>query len=406
MAFNSSQSGMRAANADLNVTSHNIANVGTTGFKESRAEFAEVFSTTGYGLLQNGIGAGVRVTNVAQQFSQGDINQTGRYLDLAVDREGFFTVSNNGTNVYTRAGNFQRDPNGYVTTPDGYRLQVFPPRADGVGFDTGNLVDLQLLTTDSAPAPTTNVDLGVTLPGNAAQPTIAPFSPTDSASYNETTSVTVYDSLGVAHQQAVYYVKTPTPNQWQMHVYVDGTSMGAPTNVQFDNNGTLTAPANGLVTLSPFTPSTGAGVLNMTLNINGTTQYGEQFAKRIQNQDGYATGKLNEFSVSPEGVVYARYSNGVDRAIGQVGLANFTNPQGLVSQGNNTWTHSFASGEPRIGAPGTSDFGQVASGALEASTVDLTEQLVNMIVAQRNFQANSQMLSTQDQITQTVINIR
>jgi flagellar hook protein FlgE len=406
MAFNSSLSGMKAANADLNVTSHNIANVGTTGFKESRAEFAEVFSTTGYGLLQNGIGAGVRVTNVAQQFSQGDINQTGRYLDLAIDQEGFFTVSNNGTNVYTRAGNFQRDPNGYVTTPDGYRLQVFPPRADNVGFDTGRLVDLQLLTTDSPPSPTTNVDLGVTLPGNAAQPTITPFSPNDSASFNETTSVNVYDSLGVSHQQSVYYVKTANPNEWQMHVYVDGTSMGAPTNVQFDNNGTLTAPANGLVTLASFTPTTGAGVLNMTLNISGTTQYGEQFAKRIQNQDGYATGKLNEFSVSPEGVVFARYSNGVDRAIGQVGLANFTNPQGLVSQGNNTWTHSFASGEPRIGAPGTSDFGQVASGALEASTVDLTEQLVNMIVAQRNFQANSQMLSTQDQITQTVINIR
>ena len=162
MAFNSSLSGMRAANADLNVTSHNIANVNTTGFKESRAEFAEVFSSTGYGLLRNGIGAGVRLTNVAQQFSQGDINQTGRYLDMAVDKEGFFTVSNNGTNVYTRAGNFQRDPNGYVTTPEGYRLQVFPPRADGIGFDTGNLTDLRLLTTDSPPSPTTRVELGVT----------------------------------------------------------------------------------------------------------------------------------------------------------------------------------------------------------------------------------------------------
>ncbi|WFC40467.1 flagellar hook protein FlgE [Pseudoxanthomonas sp. SE1] len=406
MAFNSSLSGMKAANADLNVTSHNIANVNTSGFKESRAEFAEVFSSTGYGLLRNGVGAGVRLTNVAQQFSQGDINQTGRYLDMAIDKEGFFTVSNNGTNVYTRAGNFQRDPNGYVTTPEGYRLQVFPPRADGVGFDTGNMVDLRLLTTDSPPSPTTSVELGVTLPGNAAEPTITPFSPTDSASYNETTSVTVYDSLGVAHQQTVYYVKTPNPNEWQMHTYVDGASMGAPTTVQFDNNGTLTAPANGLVTLAPFTPSTGAGVLNMTMNISGTTQYGEQFAKRIQNQDGYATGKLNEFSVSETGVVYARYSNGEDRALGQVALANFSNPQGLVSQGNNTWTHSYTSGEPRIGSPGTSDFGLVASGALEASTVDLTEQLVNMIVAQRNFQANSQMLSTQDQITQTVINIR
>ncbi len=406
MAFNSSLSGMKAANADLNVTSHNIANVGTTGFKESRAEFAEVFSSTGYGLLRNGIGAGVRLTNVAQQFSQGDINQTGRYLDLAVDREGFFTVSNNGTNVYTRAGNFQRDSNGYVTTPDGFRLQAFPPRADGSGFDTGRLVDLQLLTSDSPPSPTTLVNLGVTLPGNAAQPTITTFNPNDGNSYNETTSVTVYDSLGVAHQQSVYYVKTATPNEWQAHVYVDGTSMGPATTVRFDNNGALTLPANGRITLAPFTPTTGAGVLNMTLDITGTNQYGEAFAKKDQRQDGYASGKLNEFTVSPEGVVYARYSNGVDRAIGQVALTNFTNPQGLVSQGNNTWTHSYASGEPRTGAPGTSDFGQVASGALEASTVDLTEQLVNMIVAQRNFQANSQMLSTQDQITQTVINIR
>ena len=159
MAFNSSLSGMKAANADLNVTSHNISNVGTTGFKESRAEFAEVFSSTGYGLLKNGIGAGVRLSGVAQQFSQGDINQTGRYLDMAVDREGFFAVSNNGTTVYTRAGNFQRDPNGYVTTPDGMRLQVFPPRPDASGFDTGRLVDLQLLTSDSPPSPTSVVSV-------------------------------------------------------------------------------------------------------------------------------------------------------------------------------------------------------------------------------------------------------
>jgi len=406
MAFNNSLSGMKAANADLNVTSHNIANVGTTGFKQSRAEFAEVFSSTGYGLARNGVGAGVRLSNVAQQFSQGDINQTGRYLDLAVNSEGFFTVSNSGTNVYTRADNFQRDASGFVTTPDGYRLQVFPPRPDASGFDTGRLVDLQLLTTDSPPSPTTTVNLGVTLPGNAAPPANAPFDPADGASYNETTSVTVYDSLGVAHVQSVYYVKTANPNEWQVNTYVDGVSMGAPTTIAFDNNGALTVPANGQIAVGPFTPTTGAGVLNMTLDISGTTQYGEKFAKRDQRQDGYASGKLNEFSVSPEGVFYARYSNGVDLAVGQVALTNFNNTQGLVSQGNNTWSHSFSSGDPRTGAPGTADFGQVSSGALEASTVDLTEQLVNMIVAQRNFQANSQMLSTQDQITQTVINIR
>lgn len=406
MGFNTSLSGMKAANADLNVTSNNIANVNTTGFKESRAEFAEVFSSTGYGLLRNSIGAGVRLSNVAQQFTQGNINQTGRYLDLAIDQEGFFTVNNNGTSVYTRAGNFQRDANGFVTTPEGYRLQVFPPRTDGNGFHTGQLVDLQLLTSDSPPRQTTSVEIGVTLPGNAAAPAIAPFDPGDGSSYNETTAVTVYDSLGVAHSQTLYYVKTANPNEWNLHVYVDGTSMGPPSTIQFDNNGALSAPANGQVVLGAFTPTTGAGVLNMTLNIAGTTQYGEKFANRDQRQDGYASGKLNEFSVSPEGVVYARYSNGVDQALGQVALTNFTNPQGLLPLGGNCWTQSFTSGEPRLGAPGSSDFGEVASGALEASTVDLTEQLVNMILAQRNFQANSQMLSTQDQITQTVINIR
>jgi len=406
MGFNTSLSGMKAAGADLNVTSNNIANVNTTGFKESRAEFAEVFSSTGYGLLRNSIGAGVRLSNVAQQFSQGNISQTGRYLDLAIDQQGFFTVNNNGTLVYTRAGNFQRDANGFVTTPEGYRLQVFPPRNDGNGFNTGQLIDLQLLTTDSPPRPTSQVDIGVTLPGNAAAPTATPFDPADGNSYNETTAVTVYDSLGVAHTQALYYVKTANPNEWQLHVYVDGTSMGPPSTVQFDNNGTLQAPANGQITLAPYTPTTGAGVLNMTLNITGTTQYGEQFANRTQHQDGFASGKLNEFSVSPEGVIYARYSNGVDIALGQVALSNFTNPQGLMPLGGNCWTQSYASGEARLGAPGSSDFGEVASGALEASTVDLTEQLVNMILAQRNFQANSQMLSTQDQITQTVINIR
>jgi len=168
----------------------------------------------------------------------------------------------------------------------------------------------------------------------------------------------------------------------------------------------LTNPANGDITLAPFTPSTGAGVVNLTLNVAGATQYGEKFAMRDTRQDGYAAGKLNEISISEEGVVYARYSNGDDKPLGQVALTTFNNPQGLQNHGNNLWVETFSSGNPRTGAPDTSDLGQIQAGSLEASTVDLTEQLVNMIVAQRNFQANSQMVSTQDQITQTIINIR
>jgi flagellar hook protein FlgE len=158
--------------------------------------------------------------------------------------------------------------------------------------------------------------------------------------------------------------------------------------------------------MAPFTPTTGAGVMNLTLNVSGSAQYGSAFQLRDINPDGYAAGKLNEIDIDSTGVVYARFSNGADQALGQVALGTFTNPQGLQPQGNNVWAETYASGDPRIGAPDTADFGVLQSGALEASTVDLTEQLVNMITAQRNFQANAQMISTQDQVTQTIINIR
>ncbi|WP_225763817.1 flagellar hook protein FlgE [Stenotrophomonas sp. Marseille-Q4652] len=407
MSFNISLSGINAANSALNVTSNNIANVNTTGFKESRAEFADVFNSTGYGLSSTAIGSGARLSTVAQQFSQGNIDNTGRSLDLAVAGEGFFTLSMNGERVYSRAGNFQTDSNGYVVNPQGARLQVFSPNADGTGFEAGQLTDLRLLTTDSAPRPTSNVELAFTLPANAAQPIVTPFDPADSKSYNNSTGgVTVYDSLGVSHTQTSYFVKTANPNEWQVYNYVDGVGVGTPTTLQFSNNGALVSPANGEIPFDPFTPLTGAGQLSMTLDITGSTQYGENFSLRNTAQDGYASGKLNEISISEEGVVFARYSNGVDTALGQVALTSFNNPQGLKNQGSNLWTETFASGSPRTGAPDSSDFGQIQAGALEASTVDLTQQLVNMITAQRNFQANAQMLSTQNEVTQAVINIR
>ena len=431
MSFNTSLSGINAANSDLNVTANNIANVNTTGFKESRAEFADLFSYTTYGLARNAVGAGVKVSNVAQQFSQGNIDPTGRSLDFAIDGEGFFTVNKNGNTLYTRAGNFQTDNQGYVVTPDGARLQVFAPNAGGDGFDVGRLTDLQLLTTDSPPQPTGEIDLMVTLPGNAEPPTIATFDPSEPNSYNVSSGgVTVYDSLGVSHVQTSYFVKTATANEWQVYNYVDGQPVnpgsspadpaavppvaavaGTPALLRFSNTGALEAidgvtPTTGEIVMETYMPATGAGALNLTLNLAGSTQYGSEFALRSVNQDGYAAGKLSEISVSEDGVVFARYSNGDDRALGQVALTQFVNPQGLQPQGNNMWAASYTSGSPRTGAPDSSDFGQIAAGSLESSTVDLTEQLVNMIVAQRNFQANAQMISTQDQATQTIINIR
>jgi len=216
----------------------------------------------------------------------------------------------------------------------------------------------------------------------------------------------VYDSLGVSHTQTSYFVKTATANEWQVYNYVDGQAVGTPTTLTFNDAGALTTPANGQIVMDPFTPTTGAGTLAMTLDVTGSTQYGEKFALRNTQQDGYAAGKLNEITVSEEGVVYARYTNGDDKPLGQVALTTFNNSQGLEAKGNNLWVETFSSGTPRTGAPDSSNLGKVQAGSLEASTVDLTEQLVNMITAQRNFQANSQMVSTMDQITQTIINIR
>ncbi|MBO1746230.1 flagellar hook protein FlgE [Stenotrophomonas sp. SI-NJAU-1] len=407
MGFNISLSGINAANSDLSVTANNVANVNTTGFKQSRAEFADLFAATSYGLSRNAIGSGVRVSNVAQQFIQGNNEQTGRSLDMAISGEGFFTMNMNGARVYSRAGNFQTDAGGYVVNPQGARLQVLAPNADGTNFDAGRLVDLQLLTTDSPPKQTSEVKVGFTLPGNAKQPTVTPFDPTNSNSYSHSSGgITVYDSLGVSHTQVSYFVKEAATNAWTVHNYVDGQPAGTPTPLAFDNAGKLTAPADGKISLGTFTPTTGAGVLNMTLDVNGSTQYGEKFALRNTQQDGYAAGKLNEITVSETGVVYARYSNGDDKPLGQVALTSFNNPQGLEQKGNNLWVETFDSGTPRTGAADTSNLGKIQAGSLESSTVDLTEQLVNMITAQRNFQANAQMITTQDQITQTVINIR
>lgn len=419
MGFNVSLSGINAANSDLNVTANNIANVNTTGFKESRAQFADMFSSTSYGLSRNAIGSGVRVSNVAQQFKQGNNDQTGRGLDLAISGEGFFTLSLNGERVYSRAGNFEPNRDGFVTNPQGARLQVFAPSADGTTF-SGQLTDLQLLTTESAPKPTSSVAIGLTLPADTKEPTIKPFNPAESNSYSHSTGgITVYDSLGVSHTQTSYFVKTAVPNEWEVYNYVDGKQVnpgsdpdanppviGGPVTLTFDGTGTLDTPAGGKIVLAPFRPETGAGALNMTLDLSGGTQYGEKFALRSARQDGSAAGKLNEITVSEQGVVFARYSNGDDKVLGQVALTNFANPQGLAQKGNNLWVPSFDSGVARLGAPDSSDLGQIQAGALEASTVDLTEQLVNMIVAQRNFQANAQMITTQDQVTQTVINIR
>jgi flagellar hook protein FlgE len=410
MPFRLALSGLNAAQSDLTVTANNIANVATSGFKGSRAEFADLFASTQQGVSATAIGNGVKVANVSQQFSQGNIDFTDNSLDLAMSGNGFFVINDGGALSYTRAGAFQVDNNGYVVNSKGQRLQVYPPLANG-GFNTGGLSDLSLSTGVSAPQATTSVKALLNLPANATPPATATFDPTDTSSFNNATSLTIYDSLGAAHTASMYYVKTANPNEWQTHLYVDGTEVQGPAGVtaqtlQYDSTGALTAPAGGQLSWGPYQPATGSAPINMTFDYRQTSQYGQNFTVNSVTQDGFTTGRLIGIDIDQSGVVQARFTNGRSNALGQIAVANFANPQGLQQLGDTQWAETFQSGQAIRGEAGNSGFGIIQAGALEASNVDITAQLVNMITAQRDFQANAQMISTADAITQTIINIR
>ena len=405
MTFRIALSGLNAASADLGVTANNIANSATTGFKQSRTEFAELFAVSPQGVATLAAGNGVRVSDVAQQFGQGNISFTDNNLDLALSGPGFFTLSDGGALAYTRAGAFKTDDAGYVVNAQGQRLQVYPPLASG-GFNTGSMTDLRLISAESAPASTTNVEMLMNLPANATVPANATFDPSDPTSYNRATSLTVYDSLGAAHTSTMYFVKGAAAGAWDTRMYLDGAAVGGPQALAFSNTGQMITPANGEVTFPAYTPATGAADMNITFDFTGATQYGATFGVNNITQDGYTTGRLIGMDIDKSGIVQARFTNGRSLTMGQVALSNFANNNGLQPLADTTWAETFASGQALRGQAGNSGFGLVQSGALESSNVDITTQLVNMITAQRNFQANAQMISTADSITQTIINIR
>jgi flagellar hook protein FlgE len=404
MSFNVALTGLNAATQDLAVVSNNLANSATVGFKGSRAEFGDIYAATQTGVSSTAVGNGVSVTTVAQQFSQGNVETTGNSLDLAINGNGFFTVSNAGALSYTRDGEFQLNNAGQVVTATGGALQVYAPLPTG-GFNTGGLSNLTLTTNESAPQATANASVTATLPANATPPITTPFDPTDSTSYTDTTSMTVYDSLGAAHTASLYFIKGAAANDWSVQTYVDGNAVGTPQDLQYSSSGVLTNPANGQVALPAYTPATGAADLNMTFNFAQTQQTGDTFAVTAVSQDGFTTGTLTGINIDSSGVVQASFTNGRSVDLGQVAMANFANNQGLQQDGDASWTATTASGSVVQGIAGGSGFGSIQSGALEESNVDTTSALVDMITAQRDFQANAQMIQTQDQITQTVITV-
>jgi flagellar hook protein FlgE len=427
MPFRIALSGLAAASTDLEVSGHNIANAATNGFKQSRAEFADIYATSIQDVSSTSAGRGVRVSRISQQFGQGNIDFTSNNLDLAINGEGFFVVEDVAGNVsYTRSGAYTTDRNGYVSNHNGDRLQVFAPVGDSVtDFNTGETIDLQLPTLSGSPSATSTVDAAVNLSASESQPTLT-FDPTNAATYNHSTATTIYDSLGAAHTMTVYYVKTAAPGEWDVYTYVDGTSLAnnvtpagishppaapEPARLTFDSAGALVPGAGdvsgtGEISYTAYPPGGGAANIDLNINYANTTQYGTDFTVNDLTQNGFTAGRLSGVDIDNSGVVFARFTNGQSLALGKVAMAKFNNPQGLRQLGDTSWAETFTSGDVQLGEAGTSSFGLFQSGGLENSNVDIAEQLVNLITAQRNFQANAQVITTADTVTQTIINIR
>ncbi|MFP4161209.1 MAG: flagellar hook protein FlgE [Ectothiorhodospira sp.] len=415
MPFNIGLTGLNAASQDLETTGHNVSNASTAGFKGSRAEFADVFALSYTGVSKTATGSGVRLADVAQQFTQGDMEYTDNNLDLAINGQGFYMVERDGTVEYTRAGQFKVDKEGYIVNSDGQRLQGYPTE----GGTTPE--DIQLTTGESEPKATTTIDALANLNSDAQPPTndagtaLGPgdIDPDDPDTYNDSTSLTVYDSLGAEHDLSLVFQRQDPPGdrEWHVKAFLNDDEVGD-ADLVFNADGTLDAGASTPLTISdPGNLPNGATLGDddsneITLDFGETTQYGDKFSVTDLEQDGYASGQLVDVSVESDGTVFARFTNGANRSLGQVALANFDNPQGLQPVGGTNWAETAESGQPLLGRAGDSNFGQIQGGAYEASNVDIAEQLVKLITAQRNYQANAQVISTADTITQTIINIR
>ena len=465
MSFQTGLSGLNASSKSLDVIGNNIANANTTGMKSSRAEFADIVASSlgAAGGAAKGAGIGVSTATVSQQFSQGNINITGNNLDVAINGGGFFQVSMpDGSTAYTRDGQFKLDKDGKLMTNAGANLKGYPTDMKGK-ITSQTLMDMTIPTGAPIPAKaTTNIKAEFNLDSRAV-PAASTSPPTPIGTYG--TSLTAFDSQGNQVPVSLYFVKTgpdmtanpPVPTDtWEVF---DASTVAAGTanltansatyaehlantaynkanpggdkkptfnaagtgafsgpqlstvpagglfQMQFDANGALIPPKTA-PTLTLNSPNSSIGKFSATLDLKGATQYGTAFAISNLSQDGYTAGDLTGVSIDPSGVIMTRYSNGESQAHGKVALADFRNVQGLTPTGGGNWVETFASGQPSLGEPGVGKYGALRAGALEDSNVDLTAELVNMMTAQRNYQANAQTIKTQDQVMSTLVNLR
>lgn len=435
MSFNIGLSGLYAANKSLDVTGNNIANVATVGFKASRAEFADQYAQSIRGTSGGtNVGSGVYTAAVTQQFTQGSLTTgTGRDLDLAINGSGFFMLSNNGEKLYTRAGNFHTDSAGNIIDTNGNNLQGYGVDANG-NVMNGVLTNLKVDTSNMAPKATTAISISSNLDSSQPVVTGAAFDPADTTTYTSTFSTPIYDSQGNEHTLSQYFRKTDT-NTWTMYSLIDGRSITDPANsttpatteLTFDSAGDLNTttvtsggisvnadgtfgidgwvPAQSVTTGSTTTwVANGAGAsASMKLDMLATTQTNAAGGAISKTQDGNYTGQISAMNVDSTGNLFATYTNGQSKVIGQVALSTFANVQGLAPAGGTMWRETYASGIPVTGTPESGTLGSITGSALEESNVDLTGELVELIKAQSNYQANAKTISTESTILQTTI---
>jgi flagellar hook protein FlgE len=437
MSFQTGLSGLNTSRQSLDVIGNNIANANTVGFKSSRSEFSElVASSLGAAGGGGGVGLGASTATVAQMFTQGSINITGNSLDVAINGGGFFQVEKpDGSTAFTRDGQFKISPDGYIMTNAGANVMGYPTDTDGVKTSnsqqkmqvpSGAPIAAQQTATIKAEL---NLDARSTIAANATPPT--PL-----GTYG--TSITAFDSQGVTLPVSVYFSRLdpatsglPPPaatgantDQWAIYDtsvidMTDPLNPIPPTPIgylAFDSTGALAATYDAALTetttygeithpLVPAPPSI-VPTFDVTLDFSKATQYGIPFNVANLTQDGFTAGDLTGVSIEPSGIITTRYSNGITRANGQLSLSDFRNVQGLKQLGAGEYQETITSGQPLLGSPGSGKFGELRSGAVEESNVDLTAELISMMTAQRNYQANAQTIKTQDQVMSTLVNLR
>jgi flagellar hook protein FlgE len=433
MSFQTGLSGLNASSKNLDVIGNNIANANTTGMKSSRAEFANLVATSLGASGGNQAGIGVEVADVAQQFTQGSINITGNSLDVAINGGGFFQQTMpDGSLAYTRAGDFKLDTNGFIKTNSGGKVMGYTTTTAGVPTSS-TLGPLKLPTGAPIAANATtaitaefNLDaraqVAAGAPAVVGPPAIAAIPATPRSTYG--TALNVYDKQGVASPVTLYFEKTATADTWDVFAGLKdvpnvGDNATAIGQISFDSSGKIigpaaTPPATGFGitlaagTIASLNPNTAGGkLLNaIDVDLSTVTQFGTAYVVSNLTQDGYTSGELTKVNIGQDGAVTATYSNGKTQTAGQLALMDFRNVQGLRPVGGNNWIETADSGQPVQGVPGNGKFGALRSGALEESNVDLTAELVNMMTAQRNYQANAQTIKTQDQVMSTLVNLR